>query len=90
MWQGCMCGWGHAWLGGVHGRVACVVRGHTLWEHAWQGACMAGGAHEGGMCGGGHAWQGGRGWHRMTDACKNITLPHSFAGGNKCNQPIIN
>ena len=54
VWQGCMCGWG-----GVHGRVACLVRGHTLWEHAWQGACMAGGAHEGGMCGGGACMAGG-------------------------------
>ena len=57
---------------------------------------MAGDVHVGGMCGGGgHAGGRGacmaqgvvRGMHaphvdRMTDACKNITLPQtSYAGG---------
>ena len=70
-----MCG-----RGGMHGRGIC----------AWGGACMT----EGRACPRGmHAWGGGA-WHRacvarmlppvnkMTDACKNITLPQtSFAGG---------
>ena len=52
--------------------------------------------------GGGHAWQGGcvagrHWWHacpppvdRMTDACKNITLPQtSFAGGTNLVEGLI-
>ena len=78
---------------------ACVVGDMHGRGCAWQGAYMAGGAHEGGhVWKRGHAWQGGmhgggrgHGCHRMTDTYKNITLPQSsFAGGNKCNQPIIN
>ena len=62
---------GCAWQGGVHGR-----------GHAWQGGVYG----KGGMacmCGmdGMHACPPPLG--RMTDACKNITLPQtSFAGGN--------
>ena len=37
----------------MHGRGVCTAR-----EHAWQGACMAGGMCDRGMCGRGHAWQG--------------------------------
>ena len=37
---GGVCGGGHAWWGGVHGREACVVGG----VHGG-GACMAGGMH---------------------------------------------
>ena len=38
---GGMCGWGHAWQGGVHGEGG----------HAWQrGACTAGGMHGWGVC----------------------------------------
>ena len=60
--------------------------------HAWQGVCMAGGVHGKGVC----AWWGTcvaeacmAGGHappmdRMTDACKNITLPQtSLVGGNR-------
>ena len=50
---GGMCGRGHAWQGGMHGRGACVA-----------GTCVAGGMHGRGACmagvcvaGGGHAWQ---------------------------------
>ena len=41
--------WGHAWLGGLHGR-----------GHAWQAACMVGActAREGVYGKGGCAWQG--------------------------------
>ena len=60
-----MHGRGHAWRGGVHGRVVCMVggmhgegcawRGHAWQEGmrgrrcAWQGACVAGGMHGGEM-----------------------------------------
>ena len=57
-WVACMaggvCGWGHAWQGGVHGRGVCMAGGVARGMHgrrcAWQGACMAGGVHGGGLC----------------------------------------
>ena len=65
---------GHAWLGGVHGRGACMAGGmhgggmHSRGVHgrgrcAWQGACVAG---SGACVAGGHVWQEGmhgRGMH---------------------------
>ena len=42
-----MCGGGHVWLGGVHGRGACIAGE----------ACMAGSMH-----GRGDAWQGSVWW----------------------------
>ena len=87
--------WGAMHGGGVRGRRACEAGGIHGRGHVWQEVYMAGGhAWQGGMrgrglCGEGHVWQGGmRGMHalpvdRMTDACKNITLPQtSLAGGN--------
>ena len=70
LWEACMPGEGACMAGGVHGR-----------GHVWQGVCMAGG-----MCGRGKcmACSTPSPVDRMTDACKNITLPQtSFAGGNK-------
>ena len=32
-----MCGSGHVWQGGLHGRGVCVAGGN-----AWKGACVAG------------------------------------------------
>ena len=61
---GDVCGWGHAWWGGVHGgRVymaggLCMAGGMSGRGHAWQGACMA----REGLHGGGHAWWGGHAW----------------------------
>ena len=59
-------------------------RGHAWWGHAWQG-----GMHGRGACvAGEHVMHAGIHTHsptmdRMTDTCKNITLPQTlFAGGN--------
>ena len=43
-WQ-CVCGGGHAWQGGMHGR------GHAWQGGSWQGACIAGLCMAGGMHG---------------------------------------
>ena len=43
VWQGGMCGRGHAWQG------ACMV-GVCGRGHAWQGACMTGGMHGRAAC----------------------------------------
>ena len=77
------CGQGDMFAGGI-----CIAGGC-----AWQGECMVGACMAGGICGRGHACLGRmHGTHapppphpqadRMTDACKNITLPQTlFAGG---------
>ena len=71
MARGGMCGRGHAWQGGMHGKGRHVWHGGVhgrgcAWQgHAWQG----------------HEWQGA--WppvNRMTDRCKNITLPQLRCG----------
>ena len=50
MHSGGMCGGGHAWQGGVHGR-ACVAGGH-VWQGGMhgKGVCMAGGNVWWGVC----------------------------------------
>ena len=68
---------GHAWQGDMYGR-GCMAGGVHGRGCVWQGLCVAGG----------YVWQGDmHATHapmdRMTDMCKNITLPQtSFAGGN--------
>ena len=82
-WQGDMCGkGGHVWWGACKGCVtgACVAG-------AWQSACRWGMCGRGCMAGGmhdrGHAWHICPPVNRMTDRCKNITLPNFIVGGNK-------
>ena len=64
--------------GGMHGKGVCMAGGVCGRGCAWQGgvhggeACMAGG-----MYGGGHARSPP---DRMTDRCKNITLPQLCCG----------
>ena len=67
-WQG-HAWWGVCMAGSVHGRGACMARGHV-----WQG----------GVHGGGHAWQGGachpcppqilRLWHTVNERAVRILL----------------
>ena len=67
-----MCGRGCAWQG------ACMMRGVHGRLHPCQGVCVAGACMAGGC-----AWHADLPINRMTDTCRNITLPQtSFAGGN--------
>ena len=75
---------------------ACLTGGHV-----WQGACMAGGVNTRGLCmaggmhgrgcmAGQHAWHTSPPVDRITDVCKNITLPQTlFAGGKYTNSLIV-
>ena len=60
----CPRGWGCVWLGGMHGRGACVADMHGKGGgmhgrgHSCRGACMVGGMHGRGTCmAGGCVWQ---------------------------------
>ena len=75
---------GDAWQG------VCMAEGVCGRGCVWQGLCVAGVVRgrgvmcgKGGMCGRGTCMPHMPPMDRMTDMCKNITLPQtSFAGGN--------
>ena len=74
---GGMHGWGHMWQGACMVAGGCMVGGC-----AWQRAYVAGGMHGRGACIG-ECMAGTPPMKRMTDTCKNITLPQtSFASDN--------
>ena len=72
VWQGCICGRGHAWgacMGGGHVWLghAWQGEGHAWWGHAWwgEGACMMGcswSAWQRACMARGHAWWGHAWW----------------------------
>ena len=69
---------GGAWSQGVHGPGGCMVLGEWGWgAWSWGGAWSPGGASQ-------HALRQTPPVNRMTNRCKNITLPQtSFPGGNE-------